>query len=53
MPQPTIPTKQLVRDYLDERTRSDDPPPERDEIRRQMGWFMVPENQRPDRDERD
>ena len=33
----THPTKQLVRDYLDGRTRSTEPPPAPAEIRRQMG----------------
>jgi hypothetical protein len=51
MPDPTLPSKQLVRDFMDARTRSLDPPPDRDEIRRQMGWFMLPQNRRPDRQE--
>ena len=41
--------KQLTRDYMDRRTHSTEPPPSRDEIRRQMGWDLVPENKRPDR----
>lgn len=41
MTQTTHPTKQLVRDYMDERTRSDDPPPTPDEIRRQLGWNLI------------
>lgn len=49
----THPSKQLVRDFMDARTRSDDPPPSPDEIRRQLGWFMLPQNRRPDRGERD
>ena len=48
MTQTTHPTKQLVRDYMDSRTRSDDPPPTSDEIRRQLGWFMLPQNRQPD-----
>lgn len=48
MAQTTQPSKQLVRDYMDARTRSDDPPPSTDEIRRQMGWFMLPHNRQPD-----
>ena len=47
----THPTKQLVRDYMDSRTRSDDPPPTLDEIRRQLGWFMLPHNRQPDADD--
>lgn len=49
----THPSKQLVRDFMDARTRSDEPPPTPDEIRRQLGGFMLPENWRPDRHDRD
>lgn len=49
----THPTKQLVRDYMDARTRSDDPPPTSDEIRRQLGWNLIPANRLPDRDDPD
>lgn len=45
--------KQLARDYMDRRAHSDDPPPTRDDIRRQMGWDLVPENKRPDQVEKD
>jgi hypothetical protein len=45
--------KHLVRDYMDRRADSDDPPPTRDEIRRQMGWDMIPENKRPDQVDKD
>lgn len=51
--QTTHPTKQLVRDYLDERTRSDDPPPAPAEIRRQLGWDLLPANRHPDHFDRD
>lgn len=51
MAQTTQPSKQLVRDYMDSRTRSDDPPPSTDEIRRQLGWFMLPQNRQPDTDD--
>ncbi len=47
------PSKQLVRDYMDERTKSDDPPPAPAEIRRQLGWHLVPTNRQPDRDDSD
>jgi len=53
MYQPTYPLKQIVRDYMDKRTQADDPPPTPEEIRRQLGWHMMPANQRPDRDDRD
>jgi hypothetical protein len=53
MTQTTHPTKQLVRDYMDERTRSDDPPPALAGIRRQLGWDLLPPNRQPDRADRD
>lgn len=51
MMQVTHPTKQLVRDFMDERTRAVDPPMTPEEIRRQLGWFMLPANRQPDRDD--
>jgi len=53
MYQPTYPLKQIVRDYMDKRTQTDDPPPTPEEIRRQLGWHMMPANQQPDRVDRD
>ena len=53
MTQTTHPTKQLVRDYLDKRTRSDDLPPAPAEIRGQLGWDLLPANRQPDRADRD
>lgn len=53
MTQVTHPTKQLVRDYLDARTRSDDAPPTPAEIRRQLGWDLLPHNRQPDADPED
>jgi hypothetical protein len=47
MTQTTHPTKQLIRDYLDDRTRSDDPPPSADEIRLQLGWHLLPASRQP------
>jgi hypothetical protein len=51
MTQTTHPTKQLVRDYLDSRTRSTEPPPTPDEVRRQLGWDLLPHNRQPDLDD--
>jgi hypothetical protein len=53
MTETTRPSKQLVRDFMDRRADSDDPPPTRDEIRRQMGWGLVAPSRQPDRAERD
>lgn len=53
MTQTTHPSKQLVRDFMDARTRSTEPPPTPEEIRRQMGWHLIPANRRPDREDTD
>ncbi|WP_167758550.1 hypothetical protein [Zemynaea arenosa] len=40
----TNPPKQVVREYLERRTRDNTPPPSPEEIRRQLGWgLMVPD----------
>lgn len=49
----TRPTREAVRDWLDERTRADDAPPSPEEIRRQLGWDLIPENKRPDQVEKE
>ena len=51
MTQTTQPSKQLVRDYLDARTRSTEPPPTPAEVRRQLGWDLLPHNRQPDADD--
>lgn len=48
MTQTTHPSKQLIRDYMDSRTRLDDR--RQLQIRRQLGSFMLPQNGLPDRD---
>jgi hypothetical protein len=48
MTQTTHPTKQLVRDYMDERTKSGDPPPTPEEIRSELGWHLLPANRQPE-----
>jgi len=48
----TKPSKETVREYMERRTHAPlDPPPTPDEIRRQLGWHLVPANRRPDGDE--
>lgn len=50
----TRPPKELVREYLERRTHApQDPPPSAEEIRRILGWHLIPANRQPDRDERD
>jgi len=50
----TRPPKELVREYLERRTHAPlDPPPTPDEIRRQLGWHLIPALRQPDRDDRD
>lgn len=38
----TKPDKRRTREWLDNRTHSEDPPPTPDEIRRQLGWALAP-----------
>lgn len=50
----TKPDKLTVREYMERRTHAPlEPPPSAEEIRRQLGWFLLPANHRPDRAERD
>ena len=50
----TRPTKETVREYFERRTHAPlEPPPTGDEIRRQLGWYLLPQNRQPDRDDRD
>jgi hypothetical protein len=49
MTQTTHPSKQLVRDFMDARTRSTEPPPTPAEVRRELGWDLIPTNRQPDR----
>lgn len=53
MTQTTHPTKEQVREYMDRRTHSAEPPPTLEEIRRQLGWDLFPPNNGPDRPEPD
>ena len=35
------PTKEQVREFMERRVAEHTPPPSRDEIRRQLGWFLL------------
>lgn len=35
------PTKEQVREYMEQRQVAHKPPPSRDEIRRQLGWDLI------------
>lgn len=48
MTQTTHPTKETVRQYMERRTLAPEPPPTPEEIRQQLGWYLIPENRRPD-----
>lgn len=50
LPRTTKPAKQSVREWMDSRTHAEEPPPSPEEIRRQLGWWMIPPNRQPDRD---
>lgn len=54
MTQTTHPSKETVRAYMERRTHAPhEPPPTPDEIRRELGWHMLPAARRPDRADRD
>jgi len=39
------PSKQEIRDYMQSRSQSTEPPPSTEEIRRQLGWYLREERQ--------
>ena len=39
--EPRKPTKWAMREYLDRRAHSEDPPPSIEEIRRELGWDLL------------
>ncbi len=41
MTQTTHPPKQLVRDWMAQRVKDKAPPPDQEEIRRQLGWSII------------
>jgi hypothetical protein len=43
----TNPPKQVVREYLERRTREQAPPPSPEEIRRQLGWGLMTPDFKP------
>ena len=54
MTQTTKPSRESVRDYMERRTHAPlEPPPDAEEIRRQLGWYLLPENKRPDQVEKE
>ena len=42
----THPPKQLVRDFMRERAKERTPPPAPQDIRRQLGWQLIPQFKR-------
>lgn len=40
----TKPDKRKVREYMESRTHEEEPPPSPEEIRRELGWRLIPEN---------
>ncbi|CUI02629.1 hypothetical protein BN2497_2559 [Janthinobacterium sp. CG23_2] len=44
MTQTTKPPKHLTREYLERRVHAEDPPPSLEEIRRLLGWHLIPNN---------
>jgi hypothetical protein len=44
MTQTTHPSKEQVRHHMQQRAQQRTPPPSPDEIRRQLGWHLIPSN---------
>jgi hypothetical protein len=44
MTQTTHPEKEKVRAFMSDRTRKESPPPALEEIRRTLGWDLLPNN---------
>lgn len=44
MPDVTHPPKEAVREYMQQRTHATTPPADLEEIRRQLGWWLLPHN---------
>ena len=42
----TRPAKELVRAYMSAPARKESPPPSPDQIKRELGWGLIPENGR-------
>lgn len=42
MSETTKPDKRKVREYLDRRHHDPEPPPTMEEIRRELGWHLIP-----------
>jgi hypothetical protein len=38
------PPKEAVRDYLQRRAKDESPPPKPDDVRRELGWHLIPSN---------
>ncbi|WP_195763878.1 hypothetical protein [Pseudoduganella rivuli] len=53
MTKTTHPSKESVREWMERRTHAEDPPPTPADIRRELGWDLIPENKRPDQVEKD
>jgi hypothetical protein len=49
MNSPSNPSKEQVREWLREETIQHRPPPDPNEIRRQLGWFLMERNHKKSR----
>jgi hypothetical protein len=50
----TRPPKELIRAYMEHRTHAPvDPPPSAEDIRRELGWHLIPANRQPDAGDQD
>jgi len=54
MTQTTKPSKEQVREYMERRTHAPlEPPPSSEEIRRRLGWRLLPDQHPADQPDRD
>ena len=45
MTQTTKPSKESVRDWMQRRYEEEDAPPSIEDIKRELGWALIPENE--------
>lgn len=46
MAETTHPSKEVVRRYLEDRRKAKAPPPTPEQVRRELGWWMLPNNRK-------
>lgn len=44
MAQATHPSKEAIREHMQRRAQTNEPPPSPEGIREQLGWYLIPAN---------